>query len=237
MKLGTLQNMPDKPTLHIVATPIGNLGDISERAKQILGEVSLVLAEDTRVAKKLLAHLNVSKPVERFDANASDEYAEELAKRVVKEKSVALVSDAGTPNISDPGWRIIRPAIEAGVGVVPVPGPSALTAALSLAHFPINSFVFLGFPPAKKKRQAFFKNIAEEERVVALYESPHRIEKTLTQLAEETPQREALVAKELTKMYERTWRGPIGDIAEEFATLKEQEKKGEYVIVLSSLKH
>lgn len=221
-------------TLYIIATPIGNLSDMSERVKESLVKSDIVFAEDTRVAKKLLSHLGLKKDVVRFDDHATEKEASVLASRIT---SASFVSDAGTPNISDPGWLLVDAALKKGVEVVSVPGPSALTAALSLAHFPISSFIFHGFPPQKKGRETFFKNIEEQKISHVLFESPHRIEKTLISLSDTIEHREMLVVKELTKFHERTWRGSARDIEQEFGMLSEEEKKGEFVIVIAPKKY
>lgn len=222
----------DKGTLFVVATPIGNLGDITLRAIETLKKVDFVIAEDTRVARKLLNHLGVSKPIERCDENVSENRISGIAEKL-HNKTAALVTDAGTPNISDPGSRLISLAVNFGTKIVPIPGPSALTAALSIAHFPVNNFVFLGFAPVKKGRRTFFDSIAEEQRPVVLYESPHRILKTLTELMSRTPGREVMVLKELTKVFERVWRGEITNVLRDVEALSDTERKGEWIIVLS----
>ena len=221
--------------LYVVATPIGNLEDITLRAVRTLKEVDVVFAEDTRVTRKLLSHLGIQKPTERFDENISPERINRLAEVVLNGKNVALVTDAGTPNISDPGSRLISLAVKSDIKVIPIPGPSALTTALSVAHFPVNDFIFLGFPPTKKRRNKFFDSVAQEKKSVALYESTHRILRTIGELAERMPEREVLVAKELTKLYERIWRGRIGEIAVEFGRLTKEELKGEWVVIIAKI--
>jgi len=219
--------------IYVVATPIGNLADITLRAIEILKGVDIVYAEDTRVTRKLLSYLGIQKSIERFDDNVSESRTRSLIRIVQDGKDVALVSDAGTPNISDPGWKLVRAAIEQGIEVFPIPGPSALAAIVSIAHFSLNQFVFLGFPPHKKGRKKFFTGIAEEKRPVILYESTHRIVKTLQELALSVPTREIIIAKELTKIYERVWRGSVREIHEHFQRLTKKELKGEFVIAIS----
>ena len=219
--------------IYILATPIGNLGDITLRAIETLKNVDIVFAEDTRMAKKLLSHLGIQKQLERLDENISPERIEGLINMVLEGKNAAVTTDAGTPNISDPGWKLTQKAIEKGIEIIPIPGPSALTALISISHFSLAEFVFLGFPPMKKGRVKFFKEIASQVRPVIIYESPHRILKTITSLAEVAPEREIIVAKELTKIYERTWRGSAKEINEEFETLKKEDLKGEFVIALN----
>lgn len=220
--------------LFIVATPIGNLKDITLRAISALKEADIIFAEDTRVVKKLLSHLNISKPTERFDDNISEARIKKLVENLRDGKNVALVSDAGTPNLSDPGWRLVSLVVESGISVVPIPGASALAAIISICHFPLREFVFLGFPPTKKGREKFFKGISEEIRPVILYESTHRILKTTESLSETTPEREIVVAKELTKIYEHVWRGNAREVYETLKELSSDELKGEWAIILGS---
>ncbi len=220
--------------IYIVATPIGNLEDITLRAIKTLKEVDVVFAEDTRVAKKLLSHLNISKPVKRFDDNISDARIEKLVEQVLMGKSAVVVSDAGTPNLSDPGWKLIKLAIEKEVKVIPIPGASALTALLSISHFPVSNFLFLGFPPAKKKRKKFFNQVSKESYPIVLYESPHRILKTLEELSRIVPSREVVVAKELTKIHENIWRGGIREVCDMIKEIKDKERKGEWTLIINS---
>ena len=221
--------------IYVVATPIGNLGDITQRAIETLGQVDFILAEDTRVTKKLLSHLGISKPVERLDDNISEARISSILASA-KGKEVALVTDAGTPNISDPGWRLVAAATEKKFEIIPIPGASALTTSRSITHFPTQSFIFVGFPPAKRKREKFFSHTLEQELVVVMYESPHRIIKTLANIANLSPRREALVAKELTKIHERLGRGGVQAIYEQRNSLAEREQRGEYVVVRNATK-
>jgi 16S rRNA (cytidine1402-2'-O)-methyltransferase len=232
-------------TLFVVATPIGNLEDITLRAVRVLGEVDLVLAEDTRVTKKLLNHLSIRTRVVRCDDVTSEGQIGELLRPLREGKNVALVTDAGTPNISDPGWRVVRAALamkDADISVIPIPGPSALTAILSVVHFPVLFFHFYWFPPAKKGRKTFFEGIEElansfsasDPVAILFYESPHRILKTLDELADRLPTFEMMLGKELTKVHERIWRGSVKEISREFRTLPDKERRGEYVIVIGN---
>ncbi len=226
--------MPQKPgKIFVVATPIGNLEDITYRAVRTIREANLLLAEDTRVGRKLLAHFHIEKPLVRLDEHASDKRLKETIKKLQSGTNIALITDAGTPNVSDPGWRIIRSASLQGIEIVPVPGPSALTALISISHFPMSEFVFTGFPPAKKGRAKFFDAIRQEPRPVVIYESTHRILKTIQELSLRLPEREAIIAKELTKLYERIWRGKLGTIVDQLDSLTKQELKGEWVIAIS----
>lgn len=215
-------------TLHIVATPIGNLEDITLRAVRILKEVDVVLAEDTRVTKKLFAHYDVHTPLERLDAAVEGDKIDHVINLLKDQKTVALVSDAGTPNISDPGARLVTAVREAGFEVVAVPGPSALTAALSISGVLADHFTFLGFPPQKKGRETFFNNLKELDGTVVLYESPHRVLKTLTAIGE----REVIVAREITKMHEEVLTGTGLDIVKQLEKTPEKQK-GEFVVIVS----
>ncbi len=236
-----MENMEKAGTIYVVATPIGNLEDMTLRAKHILREVDFVIAEDTRVTRKLLHHLSVGKEIVRYDENrVTEAQAKKLITPVLGGKDAALVTDAGTPNVSDPGWKILKVALAESDGeiqIVPIPGASALTALISVAHFPLNSFVFLGFPPTKKGRKTYFKELADEPRPIVLYEAPHRIKKTLTSLAENMPSRDILVGKELTKLYERLWRGSVEEVAQAFDRLTPEELKGEFVLAIAPEKH
>ncbi len=222
-------------TLYITATPIGNLEDITLRAIRVLGEVDVVLAEDTRVTKKLLSHFDIHTPAERFDAKIESERAEEVVHRLLSGESMALVTDAGTPGISDPGMHLVRAARKAGVEVVAIPGPSALTAALSIAGVYDTSFVFCGFPPHKKGRKTFFEDIAKEKRTIIFYESTHRIIKALEALQKTIPDGTVLVLRELTKMYEEVLRGTPEELLK-ILTDTPEKQKGEFVVIIESSK-
>jgi len=212
--------------LYVVATPIGNLEDISARALRILNEVDTILCEDTRVTRKLLSHYDIHTPTERFDAAVEGEKIASVLEQLSEGKSFALVSDAGTPTVSDPGARLVHAAHEAGLTVNSVPGPSAVTAALSISGVSADSFVFLGYPPHKKGRQTFFDSLIREDRKVVIFESTHRILKTLEALGE----REVVVVSELTKMYEEVLRGTASDVHKIFEEHPEKQK-GEFVII------
>ncbi len=221
-------------TLYIVATPIGNLQDLSPRALATLRLASLVLAEDTRVAKILLAHFEIHTPVERFDAHADRLSVAKIIKRLSQGEELALVTDAGTPAISDPGsWLVAEAVQELGneLKVIPIAGPSAVTAALSVSGFNSDIFTFFGFPPHKKGRTARLKEIAETVHTVVFFESPHRIEKTLLELCAICPLRQAAVCRELTKMFETIERGTI----RELSASGRIRAQGEFVVVLGPL--
>ena len=217
------------PGLYIVATPIGNLGDIGARAADTLRTVDRILAEDTRVTGKLLKHLGVKTPMNRFDDHAGDAEREAIVARLGSE-ALALVSDAGTPLISDPGYKLVRAARTAGHNVVTIPGPCAAIAALTVSGLPTNRFLFLGFLPAKAKARAdAIREIAGVEATLVIYEGGPRLGDTLAALAETLGPRDAAVARELTKLHEECVTGTLADLARRYA---EAIPKGEIVIVV-----
>lgn len=219
--------------LYITATPIGNLGDISERAKETLREVDLIACEDTRVTRKLLSHFDIHTPTDSYHEHSSDNKQEKIIARLTEGENVALVSDAGTPAISDPGMRLVEAAYAAGIEVVAIPGPSAVTAALSIAGLPSDEFTFFGFVPRKKGRETFFNTVNESPRTVVFYESPHRFEKTINTLADALPEtRTVVVCRELTKQFESVVRGSAQLAADYFASHSD-EIRGEFCIVVS----
>ncbi|KKT41587.1 MAG: Ribosomal RNA small subunit methyltransferase I [Candidatus Giovannonibacteria bacterium GW2011_GWA2_44_13b] len=226
------------PKLFIIATPIGNLGDITLRAIETLKSVDFVLAEDTRVTKKLLSHLGISKPLIPFQEYSSPKILEKILKMLEEGKDLALVTDAGTPGISDPGQRLINyltigllSGLSNPIAVVAIPGPSSLAAMISLSDIDLSEFTFLGFPPHKKGRETFFKKISGSELPVVLFESPHRILKTLSQLQKFCGERHVNIGRELTKMYEEVFRGTLSE-AEKYFTGEKQ--RGEFVIILGN---
>ena len=209
------------PKLFIVATPIGNLKDITLRAIEILKSVDFILAEDTRVTKKLLSHSGIHKPVLRY-----------LPKKdYSKLNSVALVTDAGTPAVSDPGTKLVRDLITAGFEIIPVPGPSALGAIISVSDINLSEFCFVGFPPRKKGRQTFFRRVAKFDIPIIFFESPHRIQKTLRELEAVCGNRYTNIGRELTKIYEEVFRGPLSEARKYFSG---EKMRGEFVIVLDT---
>jgi 16S rRNA (cytidine1402-2'-O)-methyltransferase len=216
-------------TLFVVATPIGNLEDISARALRVLREVALIAAEDTRHTGHLLQRFGLTTRTTSFHEHSEKGKAAELVKRLRDGESIALVSDAGTPTVSDPGAHLIRLAREAGVRVEPVPGPSAVTAALSASGFAADSFVFLGFPPTKgKDRRAWFQKIEDASRLVSVaifYEAPHRIESTLRDVRERFGNVMTCIARELTKAHEQLQTGPLDE-------LDLSERRGEFTVLL-----
>jgi len=220
--------------LFIVATPIGNLQDMTMRALETLKGVDCILCEDTRVTINLLHHFDITTPTLSYHHHSGMEKMQEIRTMLEDGKNLALVSDAGTPGISDPGNILIEFLTSSDfsepVEIVPIPGVSALTAALSVSGFPTDKFLFLGFPPHKNKRQQFFKNVGEIEYTVVFFESNHRIKKALASLEEVLdPKKKVLVAREITKKFETLYRGTISEINQ--MTLSE---KGEFVIVVSS---
>ncbi|MBI2551104.1 16S rRNA (cytidine(1402)-2'-O)-methyltransferase [Candidatus Uhrbacteria bacterium] len=216
---------------YVVATPIGNLSDLSERAKETLASVDVVLCEDTRVSSKLLAHLNLSKTLFTYHQHSDAHVAGRILEGLKEGKNYALVTDAGTPGISDPGGRLVALITEKlpEVVIIPIPGPCAAIVALSVSGFPTDRFRFLGFPPVKKGRAGYFNDIAETKETVVFYESTHRIEKTMRELGAFAPGRSLLVARELTKLHETLYRGSVEVILE---NLEKTSKKGEFVVVV-----
>ncbi len=223
-------------TLSVVGTPIGNLGDITIRALQTLKDADAIACEDTRVSSKLLARYDIKKPLLIFHAQSGSHAAERILGLLGEGKHVALITDAGTPGISDPGSELVSMARErlgGDVRIETIPGPAALTAALSIAGVSGNDFVFLGFLPHKKGRQTLFREIADMTRTVIFYESPHRIEKTLASLAQTLlPERKVLVLRELTKIHESFVEGTPEEVAEYFAKHK-AAVRGEFVVIIT----
>ena len=217
------------PGLHIVATPIGNLGDLSARAAETLVRADRILAEDTRVTGKLLKHLGAKTPMLRYDDHTSERDRDRIV-AMLSEQAVALVSDAGTPLISDPGYKLVRAARSAGHAIYTIPGPSAAIAALTLAGLPTDRFLFLGFLPAKSKARADeIAEVADIRASLVLYESGPRLGDTLQSLAEGLGDRDAAVARELTKLHEECVTGTIQELA---AKYRDAAPKGEIVIVV-----
>jgi len=218
-------------SLYVVATPIGNLEDITMRALRILKEVDLIAAEDTRHSHILLHHYGITTHTTSFHSHSSDAKTNALVEEMKAGKSVALITDAGTPGISDPAWTLIQGALNADIPVIPVPGPAAFLAALMGSGLPMNEFLYLGFIPAKKGRQTLFESLLDEERTVVLYESPHRLTKTLMQMeAILGPDRRIVLARELTKIHENFHRGTLASL---LAQAKKQPFKGEMVLIVS----
>ncbi len=223
-----------KGTLYIVSTPIGNLEDITLRALRVLKEVDVIAAEDTRHSSKLLNHYGISKPLISYWGEKEKIKSEELLRKLRDGLSVALISDAGTPGISDPGGVLIEKAVAEGISVVSVPGPSALIAAVSLSGLLIKEFGFIGFLPSRKaERRKALTDLGLERRALVFYEAPHRILETVEDMLELFGNRKAAVVKEITKMHEETLRG---DLAAILSMLNERTIAGEYVIVVEGSK-
>lgn len=216
-----------KPSLFLVPTPIGNLADITLRALDILRQVDTILAEDTRTSSTLLRHYQIDKPLQSFHIFNEHKVLRSLVDRMKKGEVMALVSDAGTPGISDPGFLIVREALAENLLVECLPGPTAFVPALVKSGFPTDRFVFEGFLPHKKGRQTAIKQIVDEERTVILYESPHRLVKLLEQL---DPDRKISVSRELTKIFEETVTGTVSEVLQHFRV---KEPKGEIVVVIA----
>lgn len=217
--------------LYIVSTPIGNLEDITLRALNILKQVDLIACEDTRTTKKLLSRYQILKPLTSYHEHNEIEKAKELLSMLQEGHSIALVTDAGTPGVSDPGFRIVKLASENGVQIFSVPGPSAAVAALSISGLPTSGFTFLGFPPKQKKRLIeYLERIKDYPETLIFYESPKRVIKTLESMAEVFGERNASLGREITKMYEETLRGTLSEIV---TTLKSRDNlKGEFTLVI-----
>ncbi len=224
-------------TLSIVATPIGNLGDITLRALDTLKNADTIACEDTRVTAKLLAKYDIRKPLLIFHARSGKLAGDRILEQLAEGKRVALVTDAGTPGISDPGTALValaRERLGSDVSIEAIPGPSALAAALSIAGVPTDEFLFLGFLPHKKGRQTLFKEIATEARTVVFYESPHRILKALDSLAACLPPgKRVTTARELTKLHESLIQGTAEEVAAHFAA-HPGEVRGEFVVIVSA---
>ncbi len=216
--------------LYLVATPIGNLGDISARALETLRRVDAVVCEDTRVTAKLRGHFGIGTPTVSYHHHSAPASLRGLVERLQRGESLAYVSDAGTPGISDPGGKLVAAAAAAGIATVPIPGPSAVTAALSIAGLPLQSYLFLGFPPHKKGRATFFRTVAASQHPVVFYESTHRIAKALNELERLAPERPVVVGRELTKVFETIYRGTAGEV---MAQLKASSSKGEFVVIVA----
>lgn len=216
--------------LYVVPTPVGNLEDITLRAIRVLRESDYIVAEDTRTSGNLLRHLEISKPMSSYHKFNEHGVVEQIVSRLTSGQNVALISDAGTPGISDPGYLLVRHAIDAGIEVETLPGPTAFVPALVDSGLPCDRFVFEGFLPQKKGRQSRLQQLADEPRTLVFYESPHRVGKTLGQLAELFGgERRAAVCRELSKKFEEIVRGSLAELAERYAY---REPKGEIVLVV-----
>lgn len=216
--------------LYVIPTPIGNLEDITLRASRLLSEVDYIVAEDTRTSGFLLKHLGVSKPMGSFHKFNEHGTVQSIVDRILAGQQVAMISDAGTPAISDPGYLLVRHAIDAGIEVECLPGPTAFVPALVCSGLPSDKFVFEGFLPVKKGRQTRLSELALETRTMIIYESPHRLTKTLAQLAEIFgDDRPASVSREISKKFEQTLRGTLAELTQHFTAT---EPRGEIVLVV-----
>lgn len=234
---GRVKNM-DTGILYIVATPIGNLGDMTGRAIETLQKADLVVCEDTRTSKRLLDHYAIATPTMSFYQNIRRGGATKPVPkldRIIAEleagKNLALITDAGTPGVSDPGNQLVARAVEKGIAVIPIPGASALTTLASVSGIDLARFVFLGFPPHKKGRETFFKEVAAITYPVAYYESPHRLMKNLELLKTLAPEKKIVLGRELTKMFEEIVRGDVSEVLGYFAE-NPGKVKGEFVVIV-----
>ena len=215
--------------LFVVATPIGNLEDISLRAVRVLREADLIAAEDTRHTAKLLHHYDIRRPTASLHEHNEQEKVPALVERLRGGARIALVTDAGTPAVSDPGYRLVRAAIDAGIRVEAIPGPSAVLAALVSSGLPTDSFVFAGFPPPKSAaRRAWFEALRDEPRTLVFFEAPHRIRETLAAAIETLGDREAALGRELTKLHEEVLRGSLSAVLDRLG-----EPRGEFTVVVA----
>ncbi len=222
--------------LFVVATPIGNLQDVSDRTKETFASVDAILCEDTRVTQHMLHTLGIKKHLVAYHQHSDDIRVKDISEMIEQGKNLALVSDAGTPSISDPGGKLVQELVKKfgkELVIVPIPGPSALIAALSVSGFPADEFIFLGFPPHKKGRQTFFKRLDTIDSTIVYYESTHRIEKSMEELFAIVADRPVIVCRELTKIYETIYRGTAKEILD---ALKTSSMKGEFVVVVAPKK-
>jgi 16S rRNA (cytidine1402-2'-O)-methyltransferase len=221
--------------LFIVSTPIGNLGDLSPRAKEVLAEVDCIACEDTRVTRRLLRHFGIRAKLLSYHEHNEERRARELVHRMLEGENIALVSDAGTPGVSDPGYRLVHSARQAGIRVRAVPGPSALLAALAACGLPTSSFLFLGFLPSRgSERRKAIESLCLERHTVVLFESPRRAGRLLLDLAREMPDREAVLMREMTKLHEEHRSGTLAELAS-WVTAREEPFRGELTIVIKGL--
>ena len=217
--------------LYLVPTPLGNLADFTYRAVKVLGEVDLILAEDTRTSTKLLNHYNISRPLQSFHMHNEHKKLEGIISQLNYGKTIAMISDAGTPGISDPGFLLVREAIANNIEVICLPGPTALIPALVQSGFPTERFIFEGFLPPKKGRKTRLEQLSQESRTIVFYESPHKLIKTLTQLIIYFQgERQLAISREMTKIYEETYRGTLYDAVAHF---NKKAPKGEFVVCIS----
>jgi len=220
-------------SLYIVSTPIGNLKDITLRALEIMKSVDFVACEDTRETSKIFKAYEIKTPAISFHQHSAEKDTEKIIERIKSGENGALVTDAGTPNISDPGAKLIQMAVKSGITVIPIPGPSALTTAISASALDVSKFQFLGFPPTKKGRQTFFKKLSESELTTVIYESTHRIIKTVEEIKSVMPNCQIEVFRELTKKFETIYRGTVSEVISDVTTSKD-DQRGEFVLIVKS---
>jgi len=224
---------PSESRLYLVATPIGNLEDITYRAVRVLSSVDLIAAEDTRKTKILLDHYGITKPMVSYHSYNERRRAPELLQKLLTGQSIAVVSDAGTPGISDPAFYLVREALSHSIPIVPIPGAAAFISALVVSGLPTDRFVFEGFLPQKKGRKTKLETLRSETRTIILYESPHRVLKTLAEIQSYWGDRHVVVARELTKKFEEIVRGPVTSVLNE---LSRKPPRGEYVLIIAGQK-
>ncbi len=218
-------------TLYLVSTPIGNLEDITLRALRVLKEVDLIAAEDTRQTRRLLTHYKIHTPLTSYFEGNQQMKGDKLVERLEAGEAIALVSDAGTPIISDPGYPLLRRCIDAEIPIVPIPGASAVVTAASISGLPLHNFVFEGFlSPKSGKRKRQLGVLADEERTVILFESPHRLRRFLEDVLEVIGERDIVVTRELTKRFEEVFRGNVSEALEKF---RDTEPRGEFTILIA----
>jgi len=217
--------------LYVVSTPIGNLGDLTHRAEYILSKVSIIAAEDTRTSGVLLRQYGIKNPLRSYHSYNIAKETPKLVEFLLQGKSIALISDAGTPGISDPGYHLVQACIENQIRVIPIPGASALLASLVVSGLPINRFVFEGFLPVKKGRKTRLEFLSREERTIIFYESPHRLHKTINDLLKYFGNRSCVMARELTKKFEEIFRGSLIELQNHVDSRK---VKGEIVLLIAA---
>lgn len=217
-------------TLYLLATPIGNLEDFTIRAQRILNEVDVIACEDTRVTAKLLAHFQIQKPLLALHAHSGAGHFNRLVDELMQGKSIAYVSDAGTPGVNDPGGKLVEIVAKQGIKIEPIPGVSALTTAISVCGMPMEKFTYVGFVPHKKGRESLFREMGDREEATVFFESTHRILKTLEQLKPHLEAgRQMFIGRELTKMHESLYRGSIDEVLQ---ALQASSTKGEFVVII-----
>jgi 16S rRNA (cytidine1402-2'-O)-methyltransferase len=222
-------------TLYLVATPIGNLADVSDRVREVLASVSLIGAEDTRRTGVLLKHLDIQTRMTSYHDHNERTKWPKLVERLEADEDIAIVSDAGMPGIADPGWHIVQAALERGIDLTVIPGPTAFVTALVLSGLPVDRFTFEGYLPRKSGRRLnFLRSLVDEDRTMIFYETPYRLEKALVNMVEAFGTRRASVSRELTKIHEETIRGTLPEILD---TVQSRSVKGEFVIVVAGAGH